>query len=277
MKILKLIKDSFGGYKAVFDKIPETTYEKIDGDYVGSYVNENGDIIASHWLERKGYGDAFGGREIGLKMKDGSTKTIKDYWFDSGTYPEHGDFVGIGAGTLEGLKNCYVYFGYYINAATFQKMVDEYLKYDKLYGYWEVEDWCNLQYRWYDVVVNNTKIPYMMNFRGDMVEKESKKRVYARRNVIKKLYGSLKEYQFFRFEYEENGILKKIHANYLDTLKATLPYTEEEIRKNCNLPSIEEEKEVNHKIRTFKLIDGLSLRDKKVVLNRLKEDLGEED
>lgn len=235
MKILKLIKQKHGHYFVVFDEIPEITYERIGTDYVGSAINSNGDIVASHFLKREFYGDAFGGREITLKMKDGSTEKIKDYWFDHGSYKAHGEFIGIGAGTVEQLQDCYVYFGYNINKNTFEKMIDEYLAYEKLYEYREVEEWCKLQHKWYDVVVNGKKIPYMMNKFGEMVERESKKRVYPRQNVTWHINGMYKQLIYFRFSYKENGRLIKIDANYLETLKNTLPYTEQEIIKYCKI------------------------------------------
>lgn len=143
MKIIKLINSN--GYKAVFDEIPELTYEKIGSDYVGSATDDKGNVILSHFLKRERFGDAFGGRELNLKMKDGSTETIKDYWFDHGSYLKHGEFIRIGAETLEGLQNCYVYFSANINKEIFINMVEEYLSHDKIYGYREVEEWCNLQ------------------------------------------------------------------------------------------------------------------------------------
>lgn len=240
MEILKLVKQKHGQHFVVFDEVPEITYEKIGSDYVGSALDLNGDIIASHFLKRESFGDAFAGRELDLKMKDGSTETIKNYWFDHGSYKGHGDFINIGAGTVEKLQDCYVYFSYNINKKTFEKMVDAYLKRDKVYGYYEVKEWCHLQHEWYDVVVNGHKIPFMMNKHGDMVEKESKKRVFPRHNVIKKVNGKFKQYTYFRFSYEENGNLIKIDANYLDTLKSTLPYTEKEIKTNCKIIGQEE-------------------------------------
>ncbi len=238
MKILKLIKQKHGNYFVVFDEIPKLTYEKIGTNYVGSAVNSTGDIVASHFLKKQPFGDAFAGRELTLEMKDGSTEKIKDYWFDHGSYEKHGEFVGIGAGTLEELQKCYVYFSYNINKTTFEKMIDEYLVHEKLYEYREVEEWCKLQHAWFDVIVNGKKIPYMMNKYGEMVEKESKKRVYPRHNVMRRVNGRYKEQVYFRFSYKDNGSLIKIDANYLETLKRTLPFTEEEIITNCKIPTL---------------------------------------
>lgn len=220
----------------MFDEIPEITYEKIGSDYVGSAVDSDGCIIASEFLGYERFGDAFGGREITLKMKDGTVSKIKDHWFDWGWYKPHGDFIGIGAGTLEDLQRCYVYFNYNINKEKFSAMIEEYLSRDKVYEYREVEDWCKLQYKWYNVIVDGKKIPFMMNEYGDMVEKESKQRVHPRHNICKKVNGKYKTYTYFKYEYkDDDGRLIKIEANYLDVLKASLPFSEEEIKEKCKL------------------------------------------
>lgn len=237
MKIIKLVyNEKYNHYYAMFDEIPKLTYEKIGGSYIGSSVDDEGNIIASEYLKYESFGDAFAGREITLNMKDGSIQKIKDHWFDHGWYKPHGEFISIGAGTLERLQNCYVYFGYNINKEKFEKMVEEYLTRDKLYEYYEVEEWCNLRYDWYDVIINGKKIPYIMNKKGDMIEKETKKRVYPRHNVMKRVNDKYKNYTYFKLKYKDNNDrLIKIEANYLEVLKATLLFTEEEIKEKCKL------------------------------------------
>lgn len=238
MKIVKLVKNVWHDnirYYVMFDEIPELTYERIGSNYIGSAIDSEGNIIASELLRYERWGNAFAGRELSLTMKDGSVQKIKDHWFDCGAYKEHGRFIGIGAGTLESLQDCYVYFSYNINVDTFNKMIDDYLTRDKIYTYDEVREWCRLQYKWYPVIVNGKRIPYMMNEKGDMVEEESKKRVHCRENIMKKVNGKYKTYTYFKFKYTENGRLIKIEANYLNTLKATLPFSEEEIKKKCKI------------------------------------------
>ena len=143
MKILKLIQNDFGGYYAVLDEIEKMTYEKIGLDYIGSTLDSEGNVIQSHFLKKESYGNAFAGRELVLQMKDGSEHTIKDYWFDNGSYKNHGEFVSIGAKTIDELKKCYVYYGMNIKKTVFEKMVEEYLQTDRLYEYREVEHWIN--------------------------------------------------------------------------------------------------------------------------------------
>lgn len=234
MKIIKLIKIN-NHYYTMFNEIPEITYEKIGSDYVGSYVDSKGTVIFSRFLKRERFGDAFGGSELHLNMKDGTIQTIKDYWFDHGSYNQHGEFIGIGAGTLEELQRCYVYCGKNINKEAFNEMVEEYLTRDKLYDYREVEEWCKLQYEWFPVIIRGKKIPFMMNKYGDMAEKETKKRVYPRYNLCRNVKGKWKDYTYFKFAYKDGDRIIKIHDSYLKVLKATLPFVEEEIKVNCKL------------------------------------------
>lgn len=235
MKIIKLIKQN-GHYSAMFDVIPEITYEKVGSDYIGSSVDLNGSIIASSYLGYESWGKAFGGRELNLTMKDGTIQSVKDYWYDCGSYKKHGEFIGIGAGTLEGLQDCFVYFGFNINKDKFNDMIEDYLSRDRIYTHDEVKEWCNLQHSWYNVIVHGEEIPFMMNKFGNMVERETKKGVYSRENICRKVKEKYKTYVYFKFKYKGNdGRLLRLEANYLEVLRATLPFPEDEIKVNCKL------------------------------------------
>lgn len=143
MKILKMYvnRTSYqSSYYCVLDEIPQVTYEKVGNNYVGSAVDENGNIIFSDYLiyDPHPFRPAFGGRELTLHMKDGDIKKIKNYWFDAGYCEEHGEFIGIGAGTLDKLQECYVYCHFYINKKVFEEMLHDYYSRDKEYGYDEI-------------------------------------------------------------------------------------------------------------------------------------------
>jgi len=239
MKILKLIRTKLGGdydYKIVVDKIPTMIYKKIKGDYIGKTVNDKGDIIFSQYLKYNSWGNAFAGRELELELENNKKVTIKDYWYDCGHYQEHGEFISIGIGTIENLKKCYVYTSRNINKDTFIKMLEEYLKHEKVYGYGEVEKIIKMDYEWYQVKVGCKKIPFMMNKYGNMVDMWTKEMVYPRHNVCKIINGDFKEIHYFKFEYkDENNNLIKLHYNYLQVLKDTLPQPEGDIIRNCNL------------------------------------------
>lgn len=243
MKILKMYvnrKYANHSYYCLFDEIPETTYEKIGCDYVGSAVDESGNVIFSSWLKRESYGNAFAGREISLPMKDGTVEKIKDYWFDRGSYPEHGEFVSIGCGTLEQLQNCYVYYGCCINKKTFETMLADYYSREKEYEYNEIQKWCNLQHKWYGVVIGGKNYPYMVNKFGDFVDAFTKESVYVRHNIgkMKKIGEEYRTFNIclFKLKYHDGDRIVKIEKNMFDVLRESLTdLTDEEIIKNCKL------------------------------------------
>lgn len=142
MKILKLCRvkqSSWIHYYVIFDEIPQMTYEKVGANYVGSACMEDGTVIFSEFL-KKGHRGAFAGRTIPLTMKDGSVENICDYWWDNGPYPAHGEFIGIGAGTVSDLQKCYVYCSMNIAKAAFEKMLEEYFRHDHSHEYYELQN-----------------------------------------------------------------------------------------------------------------------------------------
>lgn len=228
-------------YYCLFDEIPEITYEKIGSSYIGTAIDEDGNIIFSKHLGYERWGDAFAGRELTIKMKDGTTEKIKHHWFDWGHYKKHGEFVSIGGGTLKSLQNCYVYCSYNIKKQTFEKMLDDYYAREKEYEYYEIEKWCKLQYKWHDVIIDGTKYPYMVDYKGDFVNKYSKEPICGMRHnkcKMKKVNGKYKSFQLciFKMAYKDGDNLVKIERKMLDVLRESLPdYTNEEIIKNCKL------------------------------------------
>lgn len=224
------------GYFVIFDEIPEITYIKNGLDYIGTAQDEKDHIIFSNHLVYKSWDNAhaFAGNVLHLKMKDGSINTIKNNWYDNGSYSGHGKFIDIGAGLLGKLQNCFVFSTYNINEATFNAMVDTYLMHDKIYDYRELEAWTKLQYTWYPLIFHGKQLPYMMNKKSDIVERESKELVYFRSNR----YSSKlkKTYSFFKLKYKDsNGTLVKLEDSYLNVCMSTLPFSKEEIIKNCEL------------------------------------------
>lgn len=245
MKILKLYRSENYGrtqYCIVFDEIPQLTYEKIDKDYVGSAVDHEGNILLSLHLGYEAAGEAFAGSELTLNMKDGTVEKIKNHWFDWGSYKPHGEFINVGANTLENLQNCYVYRGYNINKNAFMKMLEDYYSRDKEYDDCEIQTWCRLQHKWYDVYIDGKNYPYMVNKKGEFIHKDSKKPIFhVRRNygIGKYKYKGKTNNKFklciFKLKYNNGDRLVKVERNMLDVLKESLPYSEDEIIKNCDL------------------------------------------
>ena len=245
MKILKMYVQRIYGnthYYCVFDEIPKITYEKIGVNYIGSAIDEKGDIIFSDFL-KMGRSGAFAGREFSLIMKDGSVEKIKNYWWSDGPYSEHGQFISVGGGTIEELQKCYVYSGYYINKQTFEKMLNEYYSREREYEYREIEKWVKMQHKWYNVTINGVKYPYMVNKYGLFVHKYTKEPVYLRRSFVryfKRKNGEKNKFPIciFYLEYKDENRLIKIERNMLEVLRESLPdYSDEEIIANCNLTS----------------------------------------
>ena len=236
MKIIKLACNNYGGYYVIFDEIPKMTYEEYGLDYIGSAKDKRGNIIFSRYLKYESWAGAhaFGGRALELPMKDGSIRAIKNNWYDSGYASNHGKFIDIGAGTLEKLQKCFVFCAYNINENTFNLMLDEYYRYDRAYGYKELEKWTKLQYTWYPLIFHGKQLPYMMNKKGDIVKRESKEYEYCRANQYS--VRLKKTYSYFKLKYKDaEGNLIKLEDSYLNICMSTLPYTKEEIIKNCNL------------------------------------------
>lgn len=244
MKIVKMcVARRYGNehYYCLFNKIPEITYEKIGMDYIGSATDEFGNIIFSNLLHWERWGDAFAGRELSLKMKDGSITKIKDHWFDCGSYKEHGEFISIGARTLEKLQDCYVYQGMNINKKTFEKMLNDYYSREKEYEYREIEEWCKLQYKWYDVVIDGFKYPFMVNKKGNFVDKYSKEPIHTRHNktIGRFKWGGKTDKHFdlclFELKYKDRDKLVKVERRMIDVLKESLPFDEEYIKLKCKI------------------------------------------
>lgn len=236
MKILKMyVAREYGNvhYYCLFDEMPEITYEKIGTDFVGSAVDDDGDIIFSHFL-RNGRSGAFRGRELALKMKDGSTQKIKDYWWDNGYYRQHGEFVDIVAGTLEELQKCYVYYCCNINKVTFQKMLDDYYSREKEYAYYDIEAWANMQYTWYPVMIDGKVFePLMVNEKGHFAERTTKKRVYPRENRYRHFKKADKRFvlRLFKYSYKDGKRLVKIERKLDEVYRDSLPLMEDELEK----------------------------------------------
>lgn len=226
-------------YYCMFDEIPEITYEKVGCDYVGSAADDDGNIIFSGLLEYRSYKDAFAGRELALKMKDGTVEKIKDHWFDCGSYKDHGEFIDISGGTLEDLQECYVYYGYNINKEVFQKMLSDYYLREQEYEYYEIEKWAKKQYEWYPVFCNGKEYPFVINKNGRIADKFTKETSYQDVNRIvkiihytisfkKKEYKKKKEIYIAKLKYSDiKGVMHRVELNQKDIIKESLPFLNE--------------------------------------------------
>lgn len=229
MKIVKAICNDFGGaksYYVMFDEIPKKTYRKVGADYVGTCKDKDGNILFSHYL-KKGSSGAFAGSTLTLDMEDGSKQEIKDYWWDAGPYSEHGEFISIGAATLEDLQKCYVYFSMYISVPLFQNLLDEYLKTNNFEKYDDVKAYVDMQYDWYQVKINGKNLPLLVNINGNFIRSDTLERVYCRRNLckVKSLPdGNTKHFdlKLFKCSYMKNGRKITVEANFNKVLEESI-------------------------------------------------------
>lgn len=126
-----------------------------------------------------------------------------------------------------------------INIDTFQMMLDDYYSREKEYEYYEIEKWCKLQYKWYDVIIDGKKYPYMVNKKGNFVHKYSKEPIYPRTNKciwrFQKDTGKSFDLCLFELKYNNGNRLIKIQRKMMDVLKESLPFSEEDIKHNCKI------------------------------------------
>lgn len=210
MKILKVSKTGPDAdyYMLLVDQQPSITYEYEEGtkNLIGSAVDEDGDVILSHYLtynrQTAGF-KAFAGREFTITMKDGSNKTLKDYWWDSGSYPGHGKFISVGLLSEEPYKQsaCYVYYGRNICKAKLEKLLDEYFLTDVVYEYYDIKHWLDTKDTiWYRVWSGDTKLPLLVDKDGRFVDLETHEFQYCARHIrISK--GISKIHRVFYYEH----------------------------------------------------------------------------
>ena len=243
MKILKASYNEYCGYHLCVDKIPEITYEKMGSHYIGTATYKK-QIIFSHFLKYSKstkYSKAFAGREITLKMKDGSAQIIKDDWWDAGSYTEDGTkYIHVGLATIDSLRNCYVFYAYNINEKFFKKMLNDYFLRDKLYESDEIRKWIFMQQKFYPAKYLGNQIDgIMVSEYGDIVNKYTKEIEGHNVNYfkIKNLNGKYKTFSGTIFKCKKNKYGKYIYeGNYLKLLMESLPHlSRDEIIKRCKL------------------------------------------
>lgn len=243
MKILKAYYNEWTGYHLCVDKIPEITYEKVGSHYVGT-AKYNNQIIFSNFLKyscHTKYSRAFAGREITLKMKDGSTQIIKDDWWDAGSYTEDGTkYRHVGLATIDSLRNCFVFYAYNINEKFLKKMLKDYFSRDRLYEYDEIKKWIFMQQKFYPARYLGNQIEnIMVSEFGDIVNKYTKEIEGQQCNClkIKKTEKGQKTFTVITFKCKKNEYGKYIYeGNYLKLLIESLPHlSREQIIKQCKL------------------------------------------
>lgn len=219
-------------YYMIVDEIPEVTYEEDNyRNVIGKAIDNAGNIIFSHYLKKKRYAGAFGGREIHLKMNDGSVNTYKDYWWDSGSYPNHGQFIDIGIATIDGFNDINVFNSRNINVNTLEILINDYLKHDRFYTHQEIKEWVFLQNEFFPLIVHGVTTPYMIDKTGRfVVDAITKKRQYFTTNKLigfpkrkKCIASSYCDIKFKEYDESINGSrLIRLQASLEQILKESI-------------------------------------------------------
>ncbi|GKW27802.1 hypothetical protein AB6D34_09245 [Pectobacterium brasiliense] len=120
------------GEALVLNRELELVYEKMpNGDYVGEDGPFKNLLFFRHG---SGSSKAFAGRELVLKMKDGTLNKIKNHWW-------HGllkDTQSVFACDIDSLKKCYVFSGgFSVNKEEFDALRSTYT--GPVYPYWDYE------------------------------------------------------------------------------------------------------------------------------------------
>lgn len=228
MKIILAMEAQEGDIRIIVDKIEEMKYKKVGRDYIG----ESESKAFREVLKYKSFGNAFAGRELSLKMQDGTIETIKNNWYDAGS-GDSKKYRNIGIGTLKKMQNCFVFCSININRIVLEEMLEEYLKKEKMYTkYDEVREWIERQYIWYNVIIRNKKTPFQVNVEGQFVRKKTKEKIFPRETFIKR--NNDKEYvtEVFKIKYKEKGKLIKIEENWKRVIKDSIPnHLQDEVLK----------------------------------------------
>lgn len=234
MKLLKVIERN-GHYSLVFDKLPKMTYEKINRDYVGTILNDNGDVAFCDYLKYSTYGGAFGDAELTLDMKDGTQEKIKSNWWDSYICEE---FINIGIGDIDELEDCFVFKGTHVKKQILSDMLKEYIKTDKFYNSSEIRKWVKSYGEWFDLI-NDYNKNLMINKKGRIVNKYSKENEFKSFLICKYFEKYKKNVYILEIKYRDKlGIRRKVELNPKEVYIKSLNISEKEawklIEKNCH-------------------------------------------
>ena len=137
LKIVALVKFN-SDIAVVFNRMPEYKYTR-EGDLLYAV---DGPFVSCYKYDRPSKAfRAFGGREFDLEMVDGTVTHCNGQWWDGGSNKLQSilgfDLDHLTMGTVERLKNCYVFMGTSCNKIEMDKMIAEYD--GCIYPYWDYE------------------------------------------------------------------------------------------------------------------------------------------
>jgi len=137
-KIIAVVKFN-DGEAFVMEQPIKLEYTKYGGYTI---VGTDGCFLCCYGYESPGKTwEAFAGRKFDLQLTDGTVEHCYGQWWDSITKKAreviNDNIISVTAKSIDGLKKCYVFSGYYGIETEIKKLRSEYL--GKVYDYWEYE------------------------------------------------------------------------------------------------------------------------------------------
>lgn len=143
MKIVAFITSKSNQQFIVVGEPVKLFYTKFDPDTI---IGQSKDGLFYAFFKREfvpsKYGQAFAGRTFELPLTDGTIEKCHGQWWDAmspaaNVLMEGISLCNIGVGSVEALRKCYCYCGYYVD----RDRVNEILQETKppVYEYWEYE------------------------------------------------------------------------------------------------------------------------------------------
>lgn len=207
MKIIAKVKFN-DGFAYVLDQKIELEYEQLkDNSLIGFDKSKTFYDYYSYKIE-KGF-KAFGGREISLKMTDGTTRIIKDYWWSSSLIfskkyfkNDNVSFIRVVANDENSLFNYFVFYEYYANKEAFEKLEKEYN--GKIYEYKNLEKICRSKGEQKNAIKFKDYNGEFFNLFGRIINRKDLYRKIKSRNLKAKRLNKMKIYSVFRERFGNN-------------------------------------------------------------------------
>lgn len=130
LSIVAAVQMTGGGEALVLNRPISLVYERVGKDFIGS-----DGPFKDHLVYERGSGRfvAFAGRELQLRMADGSIERVKDHWWHS----TPAGFRSIGIGSVAELQKCYVFCAANIAIEALADLRSGYT--GCVYPYWDYE------------------------------------------------------------------------------------------------------------------------------------------
>ncbi len=135
-QIIAVVKFN-SGEAFVMESLIKLEYTKYGANTI---VGTDGCFIACYGYSRE-YDQAFSGRKFDLQLTDGTIEHCHGQWWDSITNKARevikGNIISVTVKSIDQLKKCYVFCGYYGIEQEIKKLRSQYT--GKVYDYWEYE------------------------------------------------------------------------------------------------------------------------------------------